>query len=355
MNPVKQNSNAKINLSLDDALYVKNMVVAAADTKMNIHMPPIKYKPIISSQQSSKGKSNKQQSTDKSKEEDDNDDNDEEEEEVADPMRKQVEELLHTFIDGVFEMARFGMVVDGEEMSKKFSLNQILKPGQELLDKERDAEKKRKRQEKEEKKRLLKRKKVEEKEKQLIIEKQQKEKEDDDNEIRVEYVDVIDEFDLNLNQRLRKLYGQVDDLTAQVSTLRKTASKRLLQSMASFANPKEEEEQKEDSNNFAIRAVQDMEKIRTQFINKSTGINEKNNNNDNEEEQEVKKSNTTNLKMKFMDLEELNQHSKQIEDKLEYLEDSYLVAMTQLIHLKSKVINISPDIDGSSLSIIDKK
>lgn len=128
-------NHQKLMLTRDDASYVQQSVLEAADSKIKTHMPPqLKFE----------GESL---------------------ELMTDPMRSHVEELVHHFITESFEMARYGLIVDGKEIREDSSLMDIL------------------------------------------------------NKTPID--DLMVPFDAELNDNLRKLYSLVDDLNLEISNLRR--------------------------------------------------------------------------------------------------------------------------------------
>ncbi|CAN6621274.1 kinetochore-associated protein Nsl1p [Trichomonascus vanleenenianus] len=119
--------HTKLQLVAEDVRFLKNQFLEAAEAKLNLHLPTT-------------------------------------EEASQDPLRDQVRDLVEMFVHDTFEMARHAMIVDGEDMSEKESLQLML---------------------------------------------------DTSNE-------EIEPFDVDLNEKLRRIYAEVDERTLEVSELRRS-------------------------------------------------------------------------------------------------------------------------------------
>lgn len=116
-----------------------------------------------------------------------------------DPMKAHVEYLVHKFIEDLFEMARHSLIVDGSDISKEAgTLTDILK-----------------------------------------------QKEDE----------AIEPFDFELNNQLKDLYSQVDDLTLEISNLRRQIPQDIrhsyLESLPSGTSPVQAQQTPELAENYA--------------------------------------------------------------------------------------------------------
>lgn len=120
----------KINIAHEDAAYIQKKVMEAVDSRVNIHMPS----------------SNENHN--------------------PDPMRKRVEELVHTFVSDTLLMTFPNMIIDGQPF--------VAGKGKDILKLKPENEE-------------------------------------------------IEPFDLELSERLRALYAQVDTLTLDISKLRRQA------------------------------------------------------------------------------------------------------------------------------------
>lgn len=99
--------------------------------------------------------------------------NDEDSDQSEDPLYTRVNELIHGFVNDAFDMAGHGVIVDGESFKEGRSISKIL---------EQTSEE-----------------------------------------------DQIEPFDLELSERLRSLYSQVDAMTLEISMLRRQVPKEILE------------------------------------------------------------------------------------------------------------------------------
>uniref|UniRef100_A0A060TB69 ARAD1B13398p n=1 Tax=Blastobotrys adeninivorans TaxID=409370 RepID=A0A060TB69_BLAAD len=129
---------SKIELGTDDVRYLRDELLRAGNDKLALHLP--------------------------SSEED--------------PLKARVNEHVRGFINKIFEMGRYSMVVDGEDMSERESLVKVL----------------------------------------------------DDRE------EKIEPFDSDLNAKLRQVYDQVDKKTLEVSNLRRTVPKMVVDEYSNGAD-----------------------------------------------------------------------------------------------------------------------
>lgn len=137
-NRMERELYSKIELGTDDVRYLRDELLKAGNDKLALHLP--------------------------SSEED--------------PLKARVNEHVRGFINKIFEMGRYSMVVDGEDMSEHESLVKVL----------------------------------------------------DDRE------EKIEPFDSELNARLRQVYDQVDKKTLEVSNLRRTVPRKVVDEYSSGAD-----------------------------------------------------------------------------------------------------------------------
>lgn len=144
----------KLHLQRQDAIYILSQVKSAVQKKLDLHLPRVSK----SKQREFKRKRLITQ----------------EQDEETDPVRSNVKNLLDTYINETFELAKFSLVIDGTDFGNSDSFEKFVNDP--------------------------KRKKIE-----------------------------TESFDFELNEKLKKLYYEVEDLTSQITKKRREIPNQLQQ------------------------------------------------------------------------------------------------------------------------------